>query len=671
MLLTYGFLVAVAISILLIVISPKRIIGTMGAMSIVALSVVSIAGYVAALISKREGSFISTFRHSLFGRIDVVVDDMSGLFLILVSVLFSVGAIYGIGYLNTYDKRVGQTRLHWLTLMLTFVGMVVMMTTDNMIIFLIGWEFMAIGSFFAVIFESEKPLVLKSGLNYFIQSHIAVLMLTGAFVWVYSYSGTTSFEGFKIFMESATAKELCVMMFLLVGGFGFKAGIVPFHSWLPYAHPAAPSHVSALMSGVIVKAGIYGIIRFGSYVRYSAADITTEIGLVILALGVISGLYGIINAAVHRDFKRMLAYCTIENIGIIVMGIGVGFIGMGESNYFITVMGFGAALLHTINHAIFKSLLFFGAGNVYIMTHTRNMEELGGLIKLMPRTAFVFLIGALAIGGLPPFGGFVSEWILYYSFIKGMTMSDLMIPAAMVVSGACLAVIGGVSMLTFTKSFGVIFLGEPRKMLVHQPHEVKSGMLKTSYILIGLIVMFVLFARQLFEFSTTIITDLFGLRLFSMETMEVGRVADILGTLSIVMVVFLAIMAAMVYVRFKFIEKREVSYSGTWGCGYMRPIKGIQYTGKSFARTLIELFKIFLPTSTRYKELTTEEIFPKERSHMSSDSDFVEKRIIEPVVGGLFKGLDKFQFIQNGNLQLYIVYGLAWVIILILTMAFI
>jgi formate hydrogenlyase subunit 3/multisubunit Na+/H+ antiporter MnhD subunit len=472
----------------------------MGAMSIVALSAVSIAGYVAALISNGEGSFISTFRHSLFGRIDVVVDDMSGLFLILVSVLFSVGAIYGIGYLNTYDKRVGQTRLHWLTLMLTFVGMVVMMTTDNMIIFLIGWEFMAIGSFFAVIFESEKPLVLKSGLNYFIQSHIAVLMLTGAFVWVYSYSGTTSFEGFKIFMESATAKELCVMMFLLVGGFGFKAGIVPFHSWLPYAHPAAPSHVSALMSGVIVKAGIYGIIRFGSYVRYSAADITTEIGLVILAMGVISGLYGIINAAVHRDFKRMLAYCTIENIGIIVMGIGVGFIGMGESNYFITVMGFGAALLHTINHAIFKSLLFFGAGNVYIMTHTRNMEELGGLIKLMPRTAFVFLIGALAIGGLPPFGGFVSEWILYYSFIKGMTMSDLMIPAAMVVSGACLAVIGGVSMLTFTKSFGVIFLGEPRKMLVHQPHEVKGGMLKTSYILIGLIVMFVLFARQLFEF---------------------------------------------------------------------------------------------------------------------------------------------------------------------------
>lgn len=671
MLLTYVFLVIVAVTMLLIFILPKRGIGVIGATSVVLLSGVSIVTCLKTILSNGSGGVISHFDHSMFGAIDVVCDGLSAWFVLLVSLLFAIGVIYGVGYLSKYDKRVGQTKLHWQTLMLTYVGMVVMMLTNNMVVFLIGWEIMAVGSFFAVIFENDRPLVLKSGINYFIQSHIAVLMLTAAFVWVYSKSGVLTFEGFKVFMTEASSKEIYVMMFLLVGGFGFKAGLVPFHSWLPYAHPAAPSHVSALMSGVIVKAGIYGIIRFGSYMSYSQAGVATEIGIAVLAIGLISGLYGIVNAAVHRDFKRMLAYCTIENVGIIAMGIGVGYIGIGEGNHFISVLGFAAALMHTVNHALFKSLLFFAAGNVYVMTHTRNMEELGGLIKRMPRTAMLFLIGSLAIGGLPPFGGFVSELVLYYSFISGMTMSNLMVPVVMVLSGACLAVIGGASMLAFTKSFGVIFLGEPRKQLVHMPHEVGKSMLNAGFVLFVPMFLIIVFSREVFEIASSISVGLHNLKFISTESTQIDAFTDLLSTLGYVLVAFLTIVLMVLYIRCKVMNRREVSYSGTWGCGYMRPIPGIQYTSKSFARSLIDLFKVLMPSTVRYKEITTEEVFPKERSHMSSDGDFVEKRVIEPTVGGLFKGLDKIQFIQNGNLQLYIVYGLAWVIIMILTMAFI
>lgn len=671
MLLAYLFVTLLSVALVLMLCMPKNGVGIVGVGSIAGISCISIAACAEALLPSGSVLEFAHYTHTLFGELNITCDGLSAWFVVLVSFVFIVGSIYGIGYLNHYDRRTGQTKLHWISLLLTYIGMIVMFLTDNMILFLLGWEFMAIGSFFAVIFESEKPLVLKAGLNYFIQSHIAVLLLTTAFVWIYSVSGTLSFEGFKIFMEQASSTEALSLMALLTAGFGFKAGLIPFHTWLPYAHPAAPSHISALMSGVIVKAGIYGIIRFGSYFMLRDDSTTTIIGIGLLLLGVLSGLFGIINAAVHRDFKRMLAYCTIENVGIITMGIGVGFIGYGEGNHFVANLGLCAALLHTVNHAIFKALLFFGAGNVYVATHTRNMEELGGLAKVMPKTAITFLIGALAIGGLPPFGGFVSELVLYFSFIKGFTMSNLGVPVAMVLSGACLAVIGGLSMLAFTKSFGVIFLGEERKQHTHLPHEASKVMLIPGYILIGAIVLIVIFASQLFVTVSNMTTSLYGLKLMGDEINQMIRFTDMLGSLSMILIAFGALVAGLIYIRRTILKKRSVTYSGTWGCGYMRPIKGIQYTSKSFARTMIDLFKILLPSSTRYKEITTEEIFPKDRGHMTSDSDFFEKRVINPATGGLLHGLDKFQFIQNGNLQLYIVYGLAWIIVLILTMAFI
>jgi len=588
-------------------------------------------------------------------------DRLSLWFLIIVTFIFLVGAWYGRGYLQHYDQRQSQNRLHWLSFVITYIGMVILMCTSNLKIFLLGWEMMAIGSFFAVIFENEKPLVLKSGINYFIQSHIAVLLITAAFCRVYAITDRLDFEAVQTYLSQASNTEVYIFMLVLVAGFGFKAGLIPFHSWLPHAHPAAPSHVSGVMSGVIVKAGIYGIVRFASLMSGGQ----TRLGVTILVLGVMSGLYGIVNAAVHRDFKRMLAYCTIENIGIISMGIGVGLIGIGTQSAVLAVLGFTGALLHTLNHALFKALLFFGAGNVYVATHTRNMEELGGLIKIMPHTALIFLIGSIAIGGLPPLSGFVSEFVIYGSFLNGFQVDGLAIPVLMVLSGAILAVIGGISMLTFTKSFGVVFLGTQRMQHHSLVHEVNKQMLYPAYALLVPIIVISLFPTLFFDIAAGISEITFDVNIGAAAAGNIAGFSEIVGQVAQGFLLFIAIIGVVVAIRFKIVKSHSVSVTNTWGCGYAQPIKGIQYTSKSFARTLADLFRSILPTSSRYNTLTTEEIIPKDRGQMSSDSDFFEKRIIAPLTNGLISILHKLQFVQNGNLQSYIVYGLGYILLLV------
>lgn len=588
-------------------------------------------------------------------------DRLSLWFLIIVTFIFLVGAWYGRGYLQHYDQRQSQNRLHWLSFVITYIGMVILMCTSNLIIFLLGWEMMAIGSFFAVIFENEKPLVLKSGINYFIQSHIAVLLITAAFCRVYAITDRLDFEAVQTYLSQASNTEVYIFMLVLVAGFGFKAGLIPFHSWLPHAHPAAPSHVSGVMSGVIVKAGIYGIVRFASLMSGGQ----TRLGVTILVLGVMSGLYGIVNAAVHRDFKRMLAYCTIENIGIISMGIGVGLIGIGTQSAVLAVLGFTGALLHTLNHALFKALLFFGAGNVYVATHTRNMEELGGLIKMMPHTALIFLIGSIAIGGLPPLSGFVSEFVIYGSFLNGFQVDGLAIPVLMVLSGAILAVIGGISMLTFTKSFGVVFLGTQRMQHHSLVHEVNKQMLYPAYALLVPIIVISLFPTLFFDIAAGISEITFDVNIGAVAAGNIAGFSEIVGQVAQGFLLFVAIIGVVVAIRFKIVKSHSVCVTNTWGCGYAQPIKGIQYTSKSFARTLADLFRSILPTSSRYNALTTEEIFPKDRGQMSSDFDFFEKRIIAPLTNGLISILHKLQFVQNGNLQSYIVYGLGYILLLV------
>lgn len=608
---------------------------------------------------------LADFSHPVFGHVGFACDPLSAWFGIIVCGAFALGAFYGRGYLSHYKTTRVQEVLHWLTLLLTLAGLLILFFTDNLIVFLLGWELMAIGSFFAVIFEYDHPQVLKAGLNYFVQSHIAVLLITAVFVWSMSVSGSTTFSGLAQFFRLSSPAVQITAMAMLIAGFGFKAGFVPFHSWLPLAHPAAPSHVSALMSGVIVKAGIYGIVRFGALM--TSAEAQLPIGVTLLVIGVISGLYGILNAAEHRDFKRMLAYCTIENVGIIAMALGVGFIGLGLHEHILACIGFAGALLHTLNHAIFKALLFFGAGNVYVSTHTRNMEELGGLAKLMPHTSALFLVGSLAIGALPPFGGFISELLIYDGFLTGFHLHSVPLSVLMAVSGCALAVIGGVSMLAFTKSFGVIFLGTPRQKLSHEPQEVGKAMLWPAYVLVAVALLVILMPSQIVSHLFGVSLSLFGLANTAVDLHALGYIASLTRTVGALLVVLIIVISLLIVIRQRIAKDRPVAYGATWGCGYKRPIKSIQYTSKSFAKTLINMCHDILPSSERFEPISSEEIFPENRSHISVDFDMLDEKAITPGSSRLLAGLEHFQFIQNGMLQRYIVYGLTYVVILILS----
>ena len=319
-----------------------------------------------------------------FGNISFQIDSLSAWFILIINLTCINGAFYGIGYMKPYDEQRANLSMHWVMFLLFQSSMLWVCMLQNGLAFLIVWELMSISSFILVIFEHQKKATLKAGINYLIQMHIGVLFLATAFIWVYYAEGSFEFSAIAKFFSSNPNLWLFVLFFV---GFGIKAGFIPLHSWLPEAHPAAPSHISGVMSGVIVKLGIYGIFRMIFFLKQDY----TFIGEIIITLSVLTGLYGILNAAVHRDFKKMLAYCTIENIGIIGIGLGIGLMGIGTGNTVMIILGFGGALLHTLNHSLFKSLLFFTAGSVYQQTHTRDMEKLGGLIRNMPQTAMLFL----------------------------------------------------------------------------------------------------------------------------------------------------------------------------------------------------------------------------------------------------------------------------------------
>jgi hydrogenase-4 component B len=444
---------------------------------IVLLSVFSAIPAFYALSGTKTEIHLTQF--PVFGNIPLIIDALSGWFIIIINFTAITGILYGKGYLKNYSDSRNKLSLHLILYLLFHLSMIGVCILQNGLAFLIAWEIMSLSSFLLVIYDHNNQKTLKAGINYFVQMHLSVVFLTMGFLWVYFKTGLISFDAIGVFFNTNFNLWLFLLFFV---GFGFKAGFVPFHSWLPHAHPAAPSHISGVMSGVIVKLGIYGIFRIISYLH---SDFTL-LGEIVLTLSVLTGLYGILNAAVYRDFKQMLAYCTIENIGIIGIGIGIGLIGIGNGNSALYFLGFGGALLHVLNHSLFKSLLFYSAGAVYQQTHTLNMDGLGGLIKTMPKTAVIFLIGAIAIGGLPPLNGFVSEFIIYGGLIEGLTSNNSNQIILFVISLAGLSIIGGLSMLTFTKTFGTLFLGKERKPLQQKPREVSGIMLFPQYFIIAI-----------------------------------------------------------------------------------------------------------------------------------------------------------------------------------------
>lgn len=597
---------------------------------------------------------------TFLGNIPICIDGLSAWFILIVNFTTFTGAIYGVGYLKAYKDSSNKISFHWILFILFHLSMVWVCILQNTFAFLIVWEIMSLSSMLLVVFDHHNPKTIKAGINYFVQMHISVVLLTVGILWVYFQTGSFDFEAIGIFFNSNPNIWLFLVFF---AGFGIKSGFVPLHTWLPYAHPAAPSHVSGVMSGVIVKMGIYGIFRIITYLK---ADYIV-LGEIVITISIITGLYGILNASVRRDFKQMLAYCTIENIGIIGIGIGLGLLGIGSRTPLLYYLGFGGALLHVLNHSLFKSLLFYSAGSIYQQTHTRNMDKLGGLIKYMPKTAVLFLIGSIAIGGIPPFNGFISEFIIYSGLIEGLKSNNIGETMLLVLTFAGISVIGGMSILTFSKTFSAIFLGVEREQFHKKPTEVSKWMLLPQYLIVAVMLSIVFFSSFYLN-SVNIISNNLSNHFVSSSFSELAFYSQTLNYISIYSVLFIVLVILVISIRWYTLKQRNQQVQTTWGCGYVAPNSKMQYSGKSFSKPLSKIFNFILIEDKQYEKIERDEIFPNKRTYRSKYSDFFENRLINPILHRIIFFTNYFKFIQNGRMQSYVLYGILFIVaIFILT----
>lgn len=579
-----------------------------------------------------------------FGSFSILIDPLSALFLLPILGLSAVAAIYGTEYLwpRRNQKSLGVS---WFFYNLLLSAMMLVVVADNGLLFLIAWEIMSISSFFLVTFEHEKQTVRQAGLIYLIAMHIGTAFLIVFFILLGTCGGSGNFD--KI--TSIPSVKSGFLFLTAVIGFGTKAGFMPLHVWLPYAHPAAPSHVSAVMSGVMIKTGIYGLVRTLTFLGPPPAWWAWTL----IILGAVSGVLGVLFALAQHDLKRLLAYHSVENIGIITLGIGVGLLGIYLNAPVLAVLGFAGGLFHVINHAVFKGLLFLSAGAVLHSVGTGHLDRLGGLIKRMPWTAATFLVGSIAIAGVPPLNGFVSEFLIYLGFFRNPSGIgfEMMLAALLTVGG--LALIGGLALACFTKAFGIIFLGLPRSPSAGRGHEIGLRMKVSMLLLAALCILLGILSPLLIKSARPVLLQVTELS-DSEVSNELACASSILLNFVVVALVLFILIGAFAIVRNHLLAGRKVRQTVTWDCGYARPEPGMQYTATSFAQFLTDLFAMFLPT---HKEKTPPTgLFPARSEFHEETDDSSEKYVYRPVFEGIRRLFTGLQWLQHGRLQIYILY---------------
>ncbi len=577
------------------------------------------------------------------------VDPLSAFFLLVVLAVGAASALYGVRYLAA-EAGHGSVGVSHFLLALEIAALALVVTARSGIPFLIAWEIMAVLAYFLVVFESEHAEVRRAGLIYLIATHTGTLALIALFAAWGQRAGSLPFDALAAVSPTLPAGGALVFA-LGLAGFGFKAGIVPLHFWLPGAHGAAPSHVSALMSGVVIKMGIYGLLRLLAL----AGPPPAWWGWLVLSLGLASGVLGVLWALAQHDLKRLLAYHSVENIGIILLGLGLGALGARYDAPLLAVIGFAGAVLHTLNHALFKSLLFLGAGAVLRATGTRVMDRLGGLARRMPFTWGAFLIGSIAIVGLPPLNGFVSEWLVY----QGLFRSAGVAPArAAVFAVAGLALIGALALACFAKVGGAVFLGQPRTGEAQQGREVGLGLLAPmaglalACVVIG-VVPVVAVAPALRVAAT-----LGGIGRDAVAE-AAAAVGPALQWISLTAVALAALVGAGSWLHRRLLRRRPQTWTDTWGCGYARPDPRMQYTAASFAAPLIVAFG---RTAGLHVTRGREAFHTHPKDH-----------VLDGIALPLWRRVRAWAFaarpIQQGRLWMYLLYVLAALLALLLYLA--
>jgi len=597
------------------------------------------------------------FINLIGNQVNVVIDNLSAFFLLVVNFTAITGGLYAFGYLKPYSANKNSTELslHLFCFLWLHISMVLACMLRDGLAFLISWEMMAVTSFVLVTFESDKKDIIRIGINYLIQMHVALLFILTGFLYAEVKTGAEfGFNGLATYFTSFPPFFLFLLFFI---GFGIKAGFMPLHTWLPHAHPAAPAHVSGVMSGVMIKMGIYGILRVLTYIHTDLLSI----GAFILVVSLISGLLGVMYAIVQHDIKKLLAYHSIENIGIIGIGIGIGLIGVSMKIPALAVLGFTGGILHILNHSLFKSLLFYAAGSVNQQTHTRNIEHLGGLIKGMPKTSLLFLLGALAICGLPPFNGFISEFLIFSGLFKGLQAGGLTVDLTILATFIGLALIGGLAIFCFTKVFSIVFLGSPRTEGPRHAKEVGASMLIPK-IAVGLLIIFIGLVPAGFVGSVSKVTGI-----FTEATPLIAQTTSTLSFVALGSILFIGLIVVLWIIRSIQQKKVTIAIGPTWGCGYSGadPARH-QYTASSYADNYIGIVGAVANVKKHYKAIHEDEIFPDPRKFESHNRDFLEDNLVGRPTRLLTYWMEKAAILQTGKLQHYVLYALVFLIAIFL-----
>lgn len=594
-------------------------------------------------------SISSSFNpNELFGTVNVVIDPLSAFFVVVISCMSFLASIYANGYMKNYLNKGMNISSHCLFFVLLIASMLSVVTVQNALMFLIVWEIMSLSSFFLVIFEDNKKEVLSAGIKYLIYMHISVIFIILAFVLMAVNAGSLDFGSFKSVFENNGILANLVFIFAFIG-FGIKAGFVPFHNWLPEAHPAAPSHVSGVMSGVMIKTGIYGILRVLAILTIPSI----QIGYFVLIISVISALYGVLYAITQHDLKRLLAYHSIENIGIIGIGIGTGMLGLAYNCTPVAILGFAGGILHILNHSVFKELLFLAAGSVYTKTHTKDIEILGGLIKSMPKTAILFLVGSVAICGLPPFNGFISEFLIYFGMLKGLTIHNLSALITLILAVAGLALVGTMAVLCFTKAFSIIFLGMPRSEVAESVKEDTTiSFIFPMSVLAVLTLVIGVCPKHVFNIMLAPVSVFTGV-------VQAPAIVALMQNISFICLGLIAFIVVLSVI--KLVITNQQTEHCTWGCGYDKPNNHIQYTASSYASPFLSMLTPLFKKVFDVKKPKV--LFPKDAHFELHIEDVEEAYFLKPFIKSTEKFLAKFEKIQNGNIQQYILYGLVFLVL--------
>ena len=587
-------------------------------------------------------------------------DALSAFFVVLISFITIFVSLYSVGFIRSITNS-GLMGFLYNILILSMYGVVL---SANIFTFLVSWETMAVASYFLIVFERNEETA-KAGLFTVVMTHIGTAFIIGLFLVLVHYTGSMDFASMRIAATGLPEGIRSLVFIFAVIGFGTKAGIVPLHAWIPRAYPIAPSNITPLMSGVMIKTAVYGFLRIVLDVLGTGPEWW---GIAVIAIGAISAVLGILYAVMENDLKVFLAYSSVENVGIILLGVGASMVFRSSGMLILSGFALAAALYHALNHALFKGLLFMGAGSVVTATRTRNMEKLGGLLKVMPYTGFFFLLGSIAIAALPPLNGFVSEWLTYQALLLGFQSPSVVAKIVSPLGGAALALTGAIVAAGFVKTFGVSFLGMARSEHATSAHESSAWMVVGMALPALLCLVFGVFPQIPIALLAPAVFTITGsyVELHQQSFIITPGVAASLSPASLAVSMAIIFVALIVFARLAGGRRKTVS-AGSWDCGIPGLTPRMQYTATAFTKPLRIIYKrIYLPSRDLKVLYLIKPFFVKSIRYGGEITPLFERYVYEPITRFIQQVADKVKLLQSGSLQLYLGYILITLIVLLI-----